>query len=107
MPKTATRTKKPSRNRTLTAQEYRVLAEHAEATETAQRKQDRRDRFKRVAGAPSRRWTTDQHIKVADKQNRAVRPDVQVEQQQPPTGEQFWEQQRKTLIRNRNRNRCV
>jgi len=105
MPKTATRSKKPSRNRTLTAQEYRVLAEHAESTETAQRKQDRRDRFKRVAGAPSRRWATDQHIKVADKQNRAVRPDEQAEQQQPPTGEQFWEQQRKTMIRNRNRNR--
>lgn len=104
MPKTATRTKKQNRNRTLTAQEYRVLAEQAEATETAQRKQDRRDRFKRVAGAPPRRWATDQHIKVAEKHNRAVRSEEQP-QQQPPTGEQFWEQQRKTMIRTRNRNR--
>lgn len=104
MPKTAARTTKPNRNRPLTAREYRELAEQAEANETAQRKKDRRDRFKRAAGVPDRRWTTEQHLKAADKQNRAARPE-QDEQHQPPTGEQFWEQQRKTMIRNRNRNR--
>lgn len=106
MPKTAKRNTKPNRTRKLTAEEYRVLAEHAEANEATKRKQERRDRFKRAAGVPERRWTTEQHVKVADKQNRVgSREKSDQNTELRPTGEQFWERQRQLMIHARNRRR--
>src|SRR5690606_5185909 len=107
MPKTTKGTTKPNRSRKLTAEEYRVLAEYAQANEATKRKQERRDRFKRAAGVPERRWTTEQHVKVADKQNQAGSREKKTGKntEQRPTGEQFWERQRQLMIHARNRRR--
>lgn len=97
---------KPNGSRKLTSEEYRVLAEHAKGREAEQRKQARRNGFKRAAGIPANRWATAHNTKVAGKQEAADRREKQQHStRRPPTGEQFWQRQRQAMIRARNRRR--
>lgn len=99
----------PKAPRTLSAEDYRALAERAEKQETHQRQQHRRDRMKRAMGVPQPRWVTEQHAKEAGKQEAAARriQGTRKPQGQPgwPCGEQLREQRRQAMVRVRNRRR--
>lgn len=93
--------------RRLSAQEYRVLAEHAAGTEAEQNRQARRERAKRAVGVPTRQWTAKRQVTVANRQEQAAHRATKAQRAQAdrPGGDQFWRQQRAALIRRRNRNR--
>lgn len=97
MARTATRTKSIN----LPARAL-VAAMEAEVKEQ-QRKQQRRERIKRLVGVAERRWITDQHLKVAgDKQPKTTKSAAEAHR---PSHDDLVEQQRAVLIKQRNRNR--
>lgn len=105
MPKNHRTQASAGKARRLSAEEYRVLAEHADGAEADQRRHDRHHRLKRAAGVPQRQWTTTQQVMVANRQEQAATRATKVQRAAAdrPDGEQFWNQQRTALIRRRNR----
>lgn len=113
MPKTTRPTGKQQTARTgqtsrrLTGEEYRILAERADESDAEKRKTNRRARLKGAVGVPARQWTSEQQVKVANRQEQAATRGTKTQRAAAdrPSGDQFWNTQRAALIRRRNRNR--
>lgn len=93
-----------SSTRKMSAEEYRVLAEHAEQQQKEGTKQTRVAKAKRAVGVPQRKWATDKQVATGRKQEHAAHSATKGQRaQQRPTGGQLWQRQRDALIRRRNR----
>lgn len=105
MPKKNRKTEAPTGKRGLTADQHRILAEHAAKSEADQSRTARRERLKSAVGVPGRQWTTQQHVAVANRQEYAATRATKAQRATAdrPSGEQFWQQQRTAMIRRRNR----
>ena len=92
-------------SRRLTGEEYRILAERADESDTEKRKNTRRARLKGAVGVPQRQWTTKEHVAVANRQERAATRATKSQRAAAdrPSGDQFWQRQRAAMIRRRNR----